>query len=56
MVELSITSLERALARLEEGLARHLTTPNDEQLRDGLVQRFEFTYEQAHRLLRRFLE
>ena len=27
----------------------------DEQLRDGLIQRFEFTYELSHRMLRRYL-
>jgi nucleotidyltransferase substrate binding protein (TIGR01987 family) len=37
-------------------LARHRDFPADEQLRDGLVQRFEFTYEIAHRTLKRFLE
>jgi nucleotidyltransferase substrate binding protein (TIGR01987 family) len=41
--------------RLREGLARHLGEPADDQLRDGLIQRFEFTYELSHRLLRRFL-
>lgn len=47
--------LERAVARLREGLARHRAAPDDEQLRDGLIQRFEFTYELAHRTLRRHL-
>ncbi len=28
----------------------------DEQLRDGLIQRFEFTYELSHRMLRRYLK
>jgi nucleotidyltransferase substrate binding protein (TIGR01987 family) len=27
----------------------------DDQLRDGLIQRFEFTYELCHRMLRRFI-
>jgi nucleotidyltransferase substrate binding protein (TIGR01987 family) len=36
-------------------LARHRREPDDEQLRDGLIQRFEFTYEQSHRTLRRYL-
>jgi len=27
-----------------------------EQLRDGLIQRFEFTYELSHRMLRRYLK
>ena len=26
-----------------------------EQIRDGLIQRFEFTYELSHRMLRRYL-
>jgi hypothetical protein len=30
--------------RLREGLARYRREPTDEQLRDGLIQRFEFTY------------
>ena len=28
----------------------------DEQVRDGLIQRFEFTYELSHRMLRRYLK
>ena len=44
-----------AVARLEAGLARHGREQADEQLRDGLIQRFEFTYELAHRTLRRYL-
>ena len=56
MAELSTASLERVLARLEEGLERHLAHPGDDQLRGGLIQRFEFNYEQAHKLLRRYIE
>ena len=52
---LDIGPLERAIARLSEGLQRHHQSPDDEQLRDGLIQRFEFTYELSHRLLRRYL-
>lgn len=43
------------MARLREGLDRHRREPNDEQLRDGLIRRFELTYELAHRMLRRYL-
>ena len=53
---LDITSLGNAVDRLREGLARHLREPSDEQLRDGLIQRFEFTYELSHRTLKRFLK
>jgi nucleotidyltransferase substrate binding protein (TIGR01987 family) len=52
---LDLTPLAKALDRLREGLARHRAEPLDEQLRDGLIQRFEFTYELSHKLLRRHL-
>jgi nucleotidyltransferase substrate binding protein (TIGR01987 family) len=50
-----LSSLGNAVARLREGLARHRREPADEQLRDGLIQRFEFTYELTHKTLRRYL-
>lgn len=46
----------KTVQRLREGLARHEADPSDEQLRDGLIQRFEFTYELSHKMLRRYLE
>lgn len=52
---LDIAPLINATTRLREGLQRHLHDPADEQLRDGLIQRFEFTYELSHRMLRRYL-
>lgn len=52
---LDITPLTNAIARLREGLARHQSEPMDEQLRDGLIQRFDYTYELCHRMLRRFI-
>lgn len=54
-MSLDIGALVNAVARLHEGLERHRHEPADEQLRDGLIQRFEFTYELAHRTLRRYL-
>ena len=51
-----ITPLSNAVARLAEGLQRYLLNVSDTQIRDGLIQRFEFTYELSHKMLKRFLE
>jgi nucleotidyltransferase substrate binding protein (TIGR01987 family) len=53
---LDITPLHKAIARLEEGLLRYQLDISDTQISDGLVQRFEFTYEISHKMLKRFLE
>ncbi len=53
---LNVNSLERALFRLEEGWERYQRDISDAQIRDGLIQRFEFTYELSHKMLKRFLE
>ncbi len=55
-MNLDISSLIKAIKRLEEGLARYQSNTNDDQIRDGLIQRFEFTYELAHKMLKRYLE
>ena len=52
---MDITPLVNAIDRLMEGLARHLDEPDDDQVRDGLIQRFSQTYELSHRMLRRYL-
>jgi len=51
-----IAPLENMIARLEEGYVRYLTDVSDIQIRDGLVQRYEFTYEVSHKMLKRYLE
>ncbi len=53
---LDILPLQKAIARLQEGLARYQQDISDTQIRDGLIQRFEFTYEISHKMLKRFLE
>jgi nucleotidyltransferase substrate binding protein (TIGR01987 family) len=52
---LDISNLESAIGRLSEGLARYALDITDAQIRDGLIQRFEFTYDIAHKTLRRYL-
>ena len=55
IIGLDIKPFVNAIERLREGYERHRREPADEQLRDGLIQRFEFTYELAHKMLRRYL-
>ena len=54
--KLDLTPLEKAVNRLAEGLARYEKDTSDTQIRDGLVQRFEFSYEISHKMLKRYLE
>jgi nucleotidyltransferase substrate binding protein (TIGR01987 family) len=54
--KLDISTLVKAIDRLQEGLVRYLLNTADTQIRDGLIQRFEFTYELSHKTLKRYLE
>lgn len=51
-----ISSLEKAIARLHEGIQDYQAEPTRTLYRDGVIQRFEFTYEIAHKTLKRYLE
>ena len=53
---IDLSPLERAINRLDEGWARYQRDVSDLQIRDGLIQRFEFTYEISHKMLKRYLE
>ncbi|MDN5862596.1 MAG: nucleotidyltransferase substrate binding protein [Salinisphaera sp.] len=50
-LRLQIDYFERAVARLADALAQ----PKDEYLRDSAIQRFEFTFELAWKVLKRYL-
>ena len=53
---LDFTSLANVIGKLDEGLVRYLDDTSDALIRDGLIQRFEFTYDLSHKMLRRALE
>jgi nucleotidyltransferase substrate binding protein (TIGR01987 family) len=55
-MSLNLTAFTNAIARLQEGLALHAAAPTETIIRDGLIQRFEFTYELSHKMLKRALE
>lgn len=53
MIDLS--SLQRALRQLEDGLVQAQANPSVDLMRDGVIQRFEYSYELCHKTLRRCL-
>ena len=53
---LDFSSYEKALTSLQRVLERSRTVPDDEDIRDACIQRFEYTYELAFKMLKRQLE
>nr|WP_295768944.1 nucleotidyltransferase substrate binding protein [Rhodoferax sp.] len=53
---LHLSPLSSAINRLDEGIVRYQSDTSDTQIRDGLIQRFEFTYEISHKMLKRYME
>lgn len=52
---LDITSLQQAIKSLKEALDEHKINPSS-FVRDSCIQRFEYTYELSHKMLKRHLE
>ena len=53
---LDFSSYEKALTSLQKVLDRSRAVPGDEDIRDACIQRFEYTYELAFKMLKRQLE
>ena len=53
--KLDLSPLDRAIDRFNQGLVRYQQDISDTQIRDGLIQRFEFSYEISHKMLKRYL-
>ena len=53
---LQLNSLVKAIQSLEVALTRWEATPTDQEIRDSVVKRFEYTYELCHKMLRRQLQ
>jgi nucleotidyltransferase substrate binding protein (TIGR01987 family) len=56
MSGIDFSPLGRAADRLREALAARAKHPTDDFIRDSVVQRFEFSFELAHVMLKRYLE
>ena len=53
---LKLDILEKVILQLKEGFQEFTKSPNHKLLRDGVIQRFEYTYEISWKTLKRFLE
>ena len=51
-----VENYQNALKRLEEAIARYQASTSDTLYRDGLIQRFEFTFELAWKSLKEYME
>ena len=56
MTALDFSSLSKAIQQLRVGLDILQADPANQLYRDGVIQRFEFTYGLSHKMLLRFLE
>lgn len=54
-MKLDLSSLKSATASLQRGIERSQRDTNDEEVRDAVIQRFEYTYELCWKMLRRHL-
>ncbi len=52
----SINFLQNAILQLENGMEEYKQNNKSDLLRDGVIQRYEYTYELAWKTLKRFLE
>lgn len=55
-MKLDFGSLDRAVGSLDKAIERTKASPEDEELRDAVIQRFEYTYELCWKMLKRKIE
>jgi nucleotidyltransferase substrate binding protein (TIGR01987 family) len=55
-MKLDLTSLQKAIASLDEALNAQAKDPDNGFIMDSCIQRFEFTYELSWKTLKRYLE
>ena len=53
---LDFSALNNALTSLNKALAKSAAAPDDEELRDACIQRFEYSFELCWKMLKRQLE
>lgn len=55
-MKLDFSSLKKAIKSLGRAIARTQKAPADEELRDAVILRFEYTYELAWKMMKRQIE
>ena len=56
MKKLDLTSLEKALTSLQKAIERYGREPQDEEVRDRVIQRFGTSYELCWKMLSKKLQ
>lgn len=54
--KLDVSSFEKAIASLDEAVIAYCQQESNHFIRDAAIQRFEYTYELSHKMLKRYLE
>lgn len=54
--QFNLEPLERAVAAFQQGIDQAGATPGDDLLRDGVIQRFEYTVDLCWKFLQRYLK
>ena len=55
-MKIDLSALEKAICSLDIAIKRSIKEKDDELIRDGVIQRFEYTFELSIKMLKRILE
>lgn len=56
MTELNLEPLEKAISQLKSGIEQSSTVSDNDLLRDGVIQRFEYTMDLSWKMIQRYLK
>ena len=56
MSSMNLDPLEKAIGQLKSGIQQSKVDPDNELLRDGVIQRFEYTMDLSWKMIQRYLK